>query len=75
MRERRAWRDRGAAAAQELQPRIERDLSERDDDLDVREGGDFRVEVSEASRDLVRQRFVVRRRAPHRCGNERISEP
>ena len=69
--------DAHAAPAQQLQPHIERDLAERDDDLHARQLGDFGLEVIEAARDLLGQRLVVGRRAAHRHDDVRVvkSEP
>ena len=56
-------RQRFAAHYQELQPRVPRDLAERDDDLQVRQVRDFVREMGEAAIDFLGQRLVVRRRA------------
>jgi len=52
-----------ASARETLEPGVPRNLAERDDDLQVRQGGEFSVEVFRAGRDLVRERLVVRWRA------------
>ena len=52
-----------ALLLQQLQIRVERDLSQPDDDADARECGDLGVEMRPAVEDLFRRRLVRRRRA------------
>ncbi len=74
VRELRTRRYAYSAAPQQLQPRIERDLAERDDDTRARQRGDFRFEVIEAANDLLRHRLVVGRSAPHRGDDVRVGQ-
>ena len=55
----RPRRPNHAATLQQLQPRIEADLAERDDDAHARQVSELDVEVIETARDLFGKRFVV----------------
>jgi len=65
------------ASAQQLQPHIERDLSQCDDNSRARDLVDLCIKMIEAARDLFRQRLVIRRGATHRHDDVRVfkSEP
>jgi len=66
MTERRARGHGHAAAFEQLQPRIEADLAESDDDTHPREMPEFHFQVIQAACDLFRQRFVIGRRTSDR---------
>src|SRR5207249_7648135 len=71
MAERGTRLDDDAAALQQLEVRVEPDLSKCNDDADVGQRGDLGVEMREAVGDLVRGRLVGGRRAADRGGDER----
>ena len=57
-----------------LQPRVERDLSKRDDDTDAGKLANFRLEMTQAAGDLFWRRLVVRRSASDRRQDVRIRQ-
>src|SRR5262245_20118035 len=61
-----------ALPAQQLHPRIERDLSEGHDDLRARNLVDLGLEMIETTADLLWHRLVVRWRAAHRHHDVRV---
>ena len=63
-----------AAHRQQLQPRIPRDLAERDDDLQAGQMRDLVGQMRQAAVDFFRQRLVRRRRAAHRRGDVDIRQ-
>ena len=54
---------------------VEPDASERDDDADSRQRGDFRHQMRMTGDDFLRQWFVVGRSAPHGRGDVGIVQP
>lgn len=62
------------AAAKQLQPGIERDLSEGHDNADLRELCDLRIEMIETPRDFLWQWLVAWRRAPYGGQDIRIGQ-
>src|SRR5688500_20145227 len=69
-----AWPHGDVTAFEQLQVGVERDLAERDADVDVRERLELGGKMGEASSDLVRGRFVARRRASNRGRDERVAK-
>src|ERR1700733_9742720 len=64
-----------AGANQVRHDSIERDLAEADDDAKLAERGNFLIEEGSAGGDLVRQRFVSRRRASDHRRDVSVQQP